>query len=298
MSQEKAIGFIEFQKRFTSEEVCMKYLFSKRFKEGYVCPVCGCTEGYAIMSRSLYQCKQCRHQTSATSGTVMHRSHLPLTVWFWAIYLISKDKRGYSATQLSKELDLSYKTAWYLLHRIRFAMSQQESSCYLDGVIELDDTYFGTAGKGGKRGRGTSKTKVVVAVSKTIDGKPKAMKMQVVPNLKSKTISGFVADKILLGSTIETDAYHSYRKPLSDNFVHKYEVFDPATGTLNWLHTMIGNAKAFVTGTFHGLDSKYLQCYLDEFCYRFNYRYQKDIFSSIMSAVTASSPLTLAELKG
>ena len=298
MSQEKEIGFIEFQKQFSSEEVCMEYLFNKRFKDGYICPVCGCTEGYQITSRDIYQCKQCRHQTSATSGTVMHRSHLPLTVWFWAIYLVSRDKRGYSAAQLSKELDLSYKTAWYLLHRIRFAMAQQESSCYLEGVIELDDTYFGTAGKGGKRGRGTSKTKVVVAVSKTGDGKPKAIKMKVVPNLKGKTIRGFAVENILSGSTIETDAYHSYRKPLSDDFLHKYEVFDPAAGALNWLHIMIGNAKAFVTGTFHGLDGKYLQCYLDEFCYRFNHRRNDDIFYCLTNAVTNSSPLSLAVLKG
>jgi len=205
---------------------------------------------------------------------------------------------GYSAAQLAKELDLSYKTAWYLLHRIRSAMSQQERKYYLSGVVELDDTYFGTASRGGKRGRGTSKTKVVVAVSKTVEGKPKSIKMQVVSNLKGKTISRFATEKTLPGTTIETDAFHSYRKPLSENFIHDFKVFDPAAGTLRWLHTMIGNAKAFVTGTFHGLDGKYLQCYLDEFCYRFNCRYQNDIFSCLLNAVTNSPPLNLAELKG
>ena len=298
MSQEKVIGFIEFQKKFSSEELCLKYLFGKRFPNGFICPICGCRECYQIASRSLYQCKECRHQTSAMSGTIMHRSHLTLTVWFWAIYLVSKDKRGYSAAQLAKELDLSYKTSWYLLHRIRSAMSQQESKYYLSGIVELDDTYFGTAGRGGKRGRGTSKTKVVVAVSKTVEGKPKSIKMQVVSNLKGRTIRRFATEKVLPGTTIETDAFHSYRKPLSENFIHDFKVFDPAAGTLRWLHTMIGNAKAFVTGTFHGLDGKCLQCYLDEFCYRFNRRYQNDIFSCLLNAVANSSPFNLAELKG
>ena len=117
----------------------------------------------------------------------MHRSHLPLLTWFWAMFLVAKDKRGFSATQLSKELDLPYNTAWFLLHRIRFAMSQREDNYLLSDIVELDDNYFGKPKQNGKRGRGTGKTKVVVAVSKTDEGKPRFIKMKVVPNLKGKS---------------------------------------------------------------------------------------------------------------
>jgi len=226
----------------------------------------------------------------------MHRSHLPLLTRFWAIFLIAKDKRGYSAVMLYRELDLPYNTAWFLLHRIRKAMSERDSRYQLSGIVELDDTYFGKPSKGAKRGRGTSKTKVIIAVSKTTDGKPLYVKMQVIPNLKGTTISKFAKVNICEQSTIQTDAYHSYRKPLAQKYFHEYDVFSPDSEMLKWLHILIGNAKAFVGGTSHGLDSKHLQCYLDEFSYRFNRRKLPDIFANFCSADIASTPLRFAEL--
>lgn len=187
MAQSKNIGYTQFQLRFPTEVACRKQLFEMRFPHGYICPVCGCIDYYELSTRNLYQCKGCRHQLSVTSGTVMHRSHLPLLTWFWAMFLVAKDKRGFSATQLSKELDLPYNTAWFLLHRIRFAMSQREDNYLLSDIVELDDNYFGKPKQNGKRGRGTGKTKVVVAVSKTDEGKPRFIKMKVVPNLKGKS---------------------------------------------------------------------------------------------------------------
>lgn len=137
----------------------------------------------------------------------------------------------------------------------------------------------------------------MVAVSKTDDGKPRFIKMKVVSNLKSVTIGKFATQNIAENSTIETDAYRSYRKPLAEKYEHQFEVFDSSSDMLHWLHTMIGNAKAFVNGTFHGLGDKHLQCYLDEFCYRFNRRYLKNrIFDRLLIAVTSASPLTFAEL--
>lgn len=296
MANEKAISYARFQKQFSTEESCREYLFRRRWNGKFVCPKCGCTEYYFLSNRHLYQCKHCRHQQSLTAGTVMHRSHLPLMTWFWAIFLIAKDKRGYSAAMLSRELALPYNTAWFLLHRIRTAMSQRDSQYQLSGIVELDDTYFGKPSKGAKRGRGTGKTKVVIAVSKTTDGKPLYVKMQVVPDLKGKTIGKFAKANICEQSTIQTDAYRSYRKPLAQKYFHEYEVFSPDSEMLKWLHILIGNAKAFVGGTFHGLDSKHLGRYLDEFSYRFNRRKLPDIFANLCSAVVASTPLSFAEL--
>jgi len=158
-----------------------------------------CHEFSFVKSRGIFQCKQCRHQTSLTTGTVMHRTHLPLTIWFWAIYLTARDKRGISATLLAAELELSYETAWYLLHRIRKAMSQRDRDYLLSGIVELDDTYFGATEQGGKRGRGTSKTSIMVAISKNDKGRPQYLKMQVIDNLKGVTIGTF-AKAFLLGT--------------------------------------------------------------------------------------------------
>ena len=297
MANQEKISFADFRKRFNSEDACREYLYNLRWPNIFICPRCGGVDCYHISGRNKYQCTQCRYQASVTSGTVMHRSKLSLQTWFWAIYLVSRDKRGYSATQLGAELNIAYSSAWYLLHRIRSAMAERDSEYMLSGIVELDDTYFGAPTEGGKRGRGTERTKVMVAVSKTENGKPDYLKMKVVDNLKGETVGDFAKAYIVKGSTVQSDAYRSYRKPLAVDFDHQFEVFDSNSDTLKWLHTLVGNAKAFVNGTFHGLGDKYLQSYLDEFCYRFNRRcFRNQIFPRLLCAVVNSNILGYADL--
>ena len=200
MATKKRVGLEDIQRRFDTEDACRDYLFKLRWPDGFVCPVCGCREYYSITTRHKYACKSCRYQASVTAGTVMDRSHLSLRTWIWAIYLVSRDKRGYSAMQLSRVLNLPYNTAWFLLHRIRNAMAERDSRYLLKGIVELDDTYLGKAKNGGKRGRGTTKSKIVVAVSKSEDGKPQYVKMQVVTDLKGKTIAKFAKSSIRITS--------------------------------------------------------------------------------------------------
>jgi transposase-like protein len=289
--------FEDLKARFASDDDCRAFLFQQKWPLGFVCPNCGHTEYYEITKRHTYQCKNCRHQTSVTVGTVMDKSHLSLSTWVWAIYLVSRDKRGYSAMQLSRTLNLSYNTAWYLLHRIRHAMTERNGKYLLAGVVELDDTYFGGAKKGSKRGRGTKKTKVIVAISKDVHGNPLFAQMKVVNDLTSLTISRFAGAHIKSGAIVRTDAYSSYRKPLAAKYLHDYKVFDADSEALRWLHTVISNSKSFVQGTFHGLDKKHLQSYLDEFCYRFNRRkLGGDIYKKLLSAVVEASPIRYAEL--
>lgn len=298
MAHQEQVGFKAFMERFSDDKTCREYLFGLRWPEGFVCPKCGCIGEYSVItSRKRYQCKACRHQTSVIAGTVMDRTHLPLQTWFWAMYLLSHDKRGYSAMQLSRELDLGYDTAWFLLHRIRSAMASRDEAYLLDGIVEFDDTYIGKSHKGRKRGRGTRKSKVIVALSKNDEGKPRYVKMQVVPNLRGKTIGTFAESHIAEGSTIQTDAFPSYRKPLRGKYLHQYQVFDEDSDMLHWLHTIIANMKASISGTFHGLGKKHLQPYLDEFCYRFNRRYfQNDLFPRLLVASLNAKPLRLAAL--
>ena len=170
MARAESITFEEFRTRFSTEDACRAELFRLQFPNGFVCPKCGCTEYYPVRGRNTFQCRACQHQTSVSAGTVMHRTHLPLTVWFWAIYLCATDKRGISAVQLSCTLNICYESAWYLLHRIRRAMTQRDEKYALSGIVEMDDGYIGGATHNGKRGRGTDKAKIVVALSKTENG--------------------------------------------------------------------------------------------------------------------------------
>ena len=135
MARAESITFEEFRTRFSTEESCRAELFRLRFPNGFVCQKCGCTEYYPVCGRNTFQCRACRHQTSVTAETVMHRTHLPLTAWFWAIYLCATDKRGISAVQLSRTLNICYESAWYLLHRIRRAMAQRDENYALSGML-------------------------------------------------------------------------------------------------------------------------------------------------------------------
>ena len=113
MARAESITFEKFRTRFSTEDACRAELFRLRYPNGFICPKCGCTEYYSVRERNAFQCRACRHQTSVTAGTVMHRTHLPLTVWFWTIYLCATYKRGISAVQLSRTLNICYESAWY-----------------------------------------------------------------------------------------------------------------------------------------------------------------------------------------
>ena len=267
MAKAMGISFKEFRTRYNTEDACREELFRQRFPDGFVCPKCGCTEYYPVRRRKVCQCRSCRHQTSVTAGTVMHRTHLPLTVWFWAIYLCVTDKRGISAVQLSRTPELSYDTAWHLLDRIRQAMGQRDANYQLSGIIEMDDCYVGGPSHNGKRGRGTDKAKVVLAVSKTESGTPMFARMKVVDDVKGKTLQQIADQFFAPEATVECDGYHSYRG--LDNVELNCKCYK--TGDLRWLHTVISNFKTFLLGTYHGRCT-HLQSYMDEFCFRFNRR--------------------------
>ena len=299
MAVQEKMSLLEFQKRFGTEEACEQHLFQMRWGNGYVCPKCGHTEYFNIKSRHLYQCKQCNHQASVTAGTVMERTRVSLVKWFWAMFLMSEDKRSCSALQLSSKLGVAYGTAWLLSHKIRKAMGDRDNSYILEGTIELDDAFFGATREGSKRGRGTEKTAVLVGVSLNEKGKPQFVKMQIIGNLKSVTLAQFAKKNIAAGSFISSDAYSSYNKLCEEGFVHESKKFnikeDP--DHLKWLHVIVSNVKSFINGTYHGLDDKHLQSYLDEFSWRFNRRYFKSqLFNRIVNSCVSSSKFTYYEL--
>jgi transposase-like protein len=297
--KEKPMSFMEFAEKYATEDACRQKVFEARWPEGFVCPKCGGKKCCYVASKNCYQCNKCKHQTTPKVGTLMEKSPLPYKTWLWAIYLVATDKRGISSMSLMRQLHVTYKTAWYLTQRIREAMGNRDEKYLLDGVIEFDDSYFGGTHSGGKRGRGTDKSKVLVAVSKDKKGVAKFMKLRVVPNLKGATVGKFAVAAIAPGSTIETDALRSYRRALSENHNHNWEIFDSEKEMLLWLHTILSNVKADILGTFHGVSKKYLQHYLDEIAYRFNRRFMQPVlFDHLLSAVVDAPPLTLVGLKG
>ena len=270
MAKIKRFPLGAFMKQFSTEAQCREYLAGLRWSSGCVCPKCGSRHAYRL-ANGRYQCAECRHQVSVAAGTVLHKTHMPLTQWFLTFYFVCQDKRGISAVQLATMLETTYKTAWFMLKRIRIAMGQRDETHQLNGVIEFDDSYFGGPTAGKKRGRGTEKAKVFAALSLDELGNPRFLKMWVTPNLKQASVKKFARATFADSSVIHSDGYHSYI-PTLEGFTHEYRSYDPDSGLLHWLHIVISNAKAFVLGTYHGLPKKHLQSYLDEYSFRFSHR--------------------------
>ena len=299
MAQQDPISFFEFTQKFSTEEACREHLFQLRWPNGFVCPKCSHNECYSLKTRHIHECKKCHYQASVTSGTVMDRTRVPLRKWFWAIYFMSTDKRGHSALQLQKEIGVSYSTAWFMLHRIRKAMIEKDWDYKLSGIVETDEAFFGAPTHGGKRGRGTEKTKVIVSVSLSDDdNNPLFAKMETAKKLDADTINAFAENNVEEGSVILSDGSSSYPQLNQRGYKHIGKANSEGDKEyLKWLHTIISNAKSFIEGTFHGLDEKHMDLYLAEFCYRFNRRFWPDqIFNRLASACLRCARISYTEL--
>ena len=143
----------QFQAQFGNEAACRRYLAACRWPEGYRCSRCQHAEAFELSRRALWQCKACGYQTSATAGTVLHRTRTPLTLWFWAAYLVTTHTPGLSALQLQRQLGIDrYETAWAMLHKLRRAMVRPDREL-LKAHVEVDETYLGGLEAGLRGGR-------------------------------------------------------------------------------------------------------------------------------------------------
>lgn len=169
---QKGISIHRVMSMYGTEEQCHKRLFNMRWPAGFCCPQCGHDKYCQLKSRPLYQCNQCHRQTSLTAGTLFSGSKLPLTVWFLAIYLLTQEKNGISALELSRQLGVSYNAAWRLKHKLMQAMKERDDEIPLTGFIQLDDAYWGGVRRG-TPGRGAKeKRPFVAAVSLNEQGHP------------------------------------------------------------------------------------------------------------------------------
>lgn len=293
------LSLLEFKKRFGTERACQNALEKMRWPNGFICPKCDRTKASRIKTRRLLQCSKCHYQVSLTSGTIFHKTRTPLQKWFWAIYLASQDKGGVSAMRLSKQLELGYKTAWAMLHKIRKAMSERDSGYTLSGSIELDDAFFGGAAKG-RRGRGAANKTTVLVMVESRDEHAGFITMQTVESMEKSLVEKLVKKHIAPAQRIRTDAYKSYYGLTEMGHRHDGTPVPSkkASEDLPWVHIAISNAKRFLLGTYHGVSHKHLQRYLDEFCYRFNRRaWEKQITLRLLTACVSATPITFAELK-
>lgn len=146
MEQKRAMNYLEFQKKFSTEELCRAHLYKMRWPTGFTCPKCGVKgEPFHIASRKRYQCKSCNHQASVTSGTIMDKTRVPLMKWFSAMFLISHDKQGCTVARMGRQLDLPYATAWLLCHKICSEMGMRYTQYILSGYVERDEACFSRA---------------------------------------------------------------------------------------------------------------------------------------------------------
>jgi len=290
MSKYENMNLIEFMEKCGTEEKCREKLFNLRWPDGHICDKCGCKESKKISTRNEYICGGCGKQFSLISGTVFEGTKLSIQKWFCAIFLMSKDKRGISALELSRELNINYKSARLMSINLKNAMTKREMEYMLEGIIEMDEFYIGK-GSNGKRGRGTDKSKVLISLSKNEQKQMQYLKLKVCDDLKSDTVNKFVKQNIKAGSTIISDGFKSYNSLLEIDMKHEVEISGKNDEYLS-LHTIISNIKSFVLGTYHGLDTDELQICLNEFCYRFNRRYcHGSLFERLLNLCLKSTHL-------
>jgi len=263
----------EFIQWFPNEEACETYLYKSRWPDGFICPICGDREFYHDKKRKVFRCKNNNHQTSLTAGTIMHRSRQPILSWFLAAYLLTSETPGMSAIQLQRQLGIKrYETVFNLMHKLRASMVNPDRE-KIGNVVEIDDTYVGGTETGGKRGRGTDKAVVIVAVERQPNGHAGRIRLRKLKNMTEGEVLSFLKDNIRQGTLVITDSFPSYQNITRNGYQHRQVIGSGTSKTLPLAHLAISNLKTWLKGIFHGVSKKHLQAYLNEFVFRFNRRF-------------------------
>jgi transposase-like protein len=284
--------------RYSTDEHCREALMHLRFPEGVRCLKCKSENVAPVSDRRVYVCYSCKYQFSVTVGTIFHDSHLPLTKWFLVTYLMTESRKGISANQIKRMLGISYKTAWYLCHRIRKAMEENEHK--LSGTVEIDEMYIGGHTKNvdkwkkhapvvGIRERGghlhfisaanLNQDKINEIIARNVD----------------KTVDVIMTDESKLYN-FETTKYRGKHKTVN----HKAEEYVRYEGglcvTTNAIESAFSLFKRGVVGTWHKVSVKHLPAYLQEMTWRFNNRKNQYLFRDTLMRLLASDNLEYKEL--
>jgi len=290
-------SLLEFQRRFADERACADYLAAARWPGGFRCPACGHEKGWELATKPFtWECAGCGRQTSVTAGTVLHGSKLPLTVWFWAAYLMATHSNGISALQLQKQLGLgSYKSAWLLAAKLRRAMVAPGRSP-LAGLVEIDETElpYRTKNDPPSGGGRSAAGKMLVAGAVEIGtGGPGRARLAAIEDFSAKSLHPFVTAQVAPGATAKTDGWSSYAG--LEHVDHDPHVVGAMAAhvVLPWVHRIFANLKRWALGVYHGLRRAHIQSYLDEFVFRFNRRRSRHAaFRALLGIGLAIPPIT------
>jgi transposase-like protein len=299
---DQEFDLVELIEQFGSEDKCHEYLEGLRWPDGVTCPRCESKKISRIAKRRQFDCDSCRYQFSVRVESLFHDSKLPLWKWFLAVYLMIESKKGISANQLKRTLGVSYKTAWYLCHRIRAAMVD-ESGDMLHGIIEADETYVG--GKAARRAtqreaarhRRDNKTVVLGAVER--GGR---VRLRVAPDASSESVKGFLQDVVHDDAeAIYTDSHRSYRGIADHNTRHEYVDHSRDEWVRGQVHTNTVESvwslfDRSVIGAYHKLSVKHLPAYLDEAAFRWNNKDNPFMFRDTILRLVEGDALPFKEL--
>ena len=304
---------VQFQKRLSeaafdalygTEEKCRVVVIASRWQNGFECPVCGGRAHCPVRSRGLFQCNACRRETSPIAGTIFASTHVPLRLWFRAMYHLTQSKQGMSSVELGRRLGVTQTTAWKIKHKLAQVMMERDATKQLSGRVELDDAYLGGERTGGKRGRGApGKTPFVAAVEITPEGKPVRLKLRRVASFCNHAISIFAKRSLDPACEVVSDDLACFGAVAKAGWVH--EVIKTGSGaaaartsTFKWVNTALGNIKAAIVGTYRAIDQKHVPRYLAEFEYRFNRRYDlAAMMARILWAGVRTTPMPYRLLK-
>ena len=272
-----------------------------------MCPRCGNHSAHELAELRRWQCTHCRHQVSVTAGTILHNTKLSLTIWFWAAYLMTTDKRGISALLLQRQIGLGcYETAWMMLHKFRRAMVNLERES-LWGEVEVDETWVGgtQAGlRGSRQLKGRKAALVLVAVEKRGRGSGR-VRMAVIPNFRSATFLAFLKQNVAPGTIVYTDGLKSFTGFEQAGFRHiprtqplQSDLRKGAKSVVPFADRAIGNLQQWLIGTHHGVSRNQLQVYLDEFVFRHNRRRTPmAAFQTLLGLGTVHKPTPYAQVR-
>lgn len=275
---------IEFAKRFSTTDDCLKYLAHHKWANGFSCPHCNCTEELHCKVKYHKRCKKCHYQISPTNNTVFHNVKFDLQKAFWAVFKMSATTKSISAEQLSKTIGVNRKTALLFQHKVRLAMKSSLNHP-LKGQVEVDEAFIGQSEEG-KIGRGSEKkTQIVVAVEKNGVTGVKRMYAKIIENASSNSLEKIFKDHISPLATVLTDKWKGYN-PISKEFNITQEKSEPDKN-FKVMHRCIQQLKSWLRGIHHSVNPEFLQGYLDEFCYRMNRSIHKNtIFDNLISKIT------------
>lgn len=283
------------RKILNTEEKCREYLEELRWHGEPVCPHCGSISKYHYKLtqngtfKGLYKCKDCRKRFTVTIGTMFEGSHIPLYDWFYAISIFLSHKKDISSAQLARDINVTQKTAWFMLQRIRKNMKDDDAT--FDDMTQADETYMGgktsakhqgrrkcKASKTGKKNMGRSVATKAPIFGMISDGKVYA---QVVPDAQAETLLPIINERVKKGSTVITDGLSSYNE-LSNNYTHKVILHSKQIYCVDGFHTnsiegFWSHIKRGVLGIYHMVSKKHLPKYCKEFVFRYNTRKLTDV---------------------